>query len=56
MSAILYDIALLNKIKNWVKDTNMTITGPDETRRLFEYMTDVNNDKELYLPLIELRR
>lgn len=56
MSAILYDIALLNKIKNWVKDINMTITGPDETRRLFEYMADINNDKELSLPLIALRR
>lgn len=51
-----YDEALLNKIKNWVKDPNMRITGPDETRRLFEYMVDVTNDEPIKLPLIALRR
>lgn len=51
-----YDEALLNKIKNWVKDPNMRITGPDETRRLFEYMADVTNDEPIKLPLIALRR
>ena len=56
MSAVLYDEALLNKIKNWVKDPNMTITGPNETRRLFEYKADVTNDKPIQLPLIALRR
>lgn len=51
-----YDEALLNKIKNWVKDPNMRITGPDETRRLFEYVADVTNDEPIKLPLIALRR
>jgi len=52
----LYDTAVLDKIKNWVKDPNMTITGPDETRRLFEYVADVTNDEPIKLPLIALRR
>lgn len=56
MSASLYDTALLNKLKNWVKDESMTLTGPDETRRLFTYDLDHNNDKPIQLPLIALRR
>lgn len=56
MSIRLYDEAFLNKIKSWVKDPNMTITSPDETRRYFEYKADVNNDKPIELPLIAVRR
>lgn len=56
MALRLYDTALLNKIKGWVKDPNMTITGPDETGRLFSYVADVTDDKSIKLPLISLRR
>lgn len=56
MSAVLYDKAILDKIKSWVKDPNMKITGPNETRRLFEYIADTTNDKPIELPLIALRR
>ena len=56
MSILLYDEALLCKLKNWVVDPNMTITGPDETRELFQYQADTNNDKPIQLPLIALRR
>ena len=56
MSASLYDIALLNKLKKWVKDETMTITGPDDTRRLFAYKADKANDEPISLPLIALRR
>ena len=56
MSATLYDNALLKKIKNWVRDSNIRITGPDETRRVFEYRADQNNDKPIELPLIALSR
>ena len=56
MSLKLYDEALLNKIKNWVKDENMTITSPDETKRLFSYIADVTDDSNIKLPLIALRR
>jgi hypothetical protein len=56
MSATLYDDAVLNKIKRWVKDKDIKITGPNETRGLFEYVADVTNDKPVDLPLIALRR
>lgn len=56
MSAVLYDVALLNKLKGWIKDPNLTITGPDETQRLFSSIADKNNDKPIQLPLIALRR
>lgn len=51
-----YDEAIKNKISNWIKDPNMIITSPNETRRLFEYTLDRNNDKPITLPLIALRR
>lgn len=51
-----YDEAFLNKIKAWIKDDKLTITGPDETRRLFEYRADVGDDKPIPLPLISLTR
>ena len=56
MAISYYDDALLNKIKRWVSDPDMTITGPDETRRLFAYYADVRDDKQIQLPLIALRR
>lgn len=56
MAVSYYDNALLEKIKNWVGDDRIKITGPDETRRLFEYNADAENDKAIQLPLITLRR
>lgn len=56
MSATFYDEALLKKIKNWVRDPNIRITSPDETRRLFSYRLDQNNDEPIKLPLIALSR
>ena len=56
MSIRYYDNAFTNKIKEWVKDPNLTITSPDETRRFFEYEADINDDKPLKLPLISIRR
>lgn len=56
MSVNLYDKAVLNKIKSWVRDPNMTITSPDENARLLSYVADVNDDKPIQLPLIALRR
>ena len=37
-------------------DNKIKITGPEETRRLFQYRADVNNDEPIQLPLITLRR
>lgn len=56
MSATLYDKAFLTKLQKWVRDPNIKITGPNETKRLFAYNADINNDKPLELPLITLRR
>lgn len=56
MAVQLYDQALLDKFKGWVKDPNMTITSPNETQRLFAEYADKGNDKPIKLPLIALRR
>lgn len=56
MAIRFYDEALLSKIESWVLDKKMTITGVDETRRLFEYRADVTDDNPISLPLITLRR
>lgn len=56
MSVFYYDMAVKEKIQRWVKDPNFTITGPDETRRLFEYKADTSRDEIIQLPLIALRR
>ena len=56
MAIYLYDEAVTNKIKKWVKDPHLTITSPDETRRLFEYRADINGDRPIQLPLVALRR
>ena len=56
MSVRYYDEALLNKIKNWIKDERMTITGPEQTKKVLQYIGDTTNDKPIELPLITLRR
>ena len=56
MSTYLYDEAILNKINNWTKDTNIHIYGPDETRRLFEVVANETNDSPIKLPLISISR
>ena len=52
----LYDEALLKKIKYWVSDLPITVTGVDETRRIFEYTADTTNDNAIKLPLITIRK
>lgn len=56
MSLYLYDNALLDKIKGWANNSNLTITGPDETRRLFEVTLDKTKDKAIQLPLLCITR
>lgn len=51
-----YDQALVNKIKDWVKDPNLRVLPPDETTRLFQMKVDQNNDKPITLPMIALSR
>lgn len=56
MALYYYDKALVDKLKYWTGDSNITITSPDETKRLFQYKSDISNDKPIQLPLITLRR
>ena len=51
-----YDQSLVNKIKNWVKDPNMTILSPSDSTRLFQMRADQTNDAKITLPLIAISR
>lgn len=52
----LYDNSLLSKIRNWVGDPDITITGPDDTNSLFTYRADQSEKDQIKLPLITLSR
>ena len=56
MSAYFYDEALLKKLQYWTQGTNITITGVNDTRRLFEVIADTKGDKPIELPLVTLSR
>lgn len=56
MSISFYDEAIVNKITNWVKNTNVQILKPDETTRFFEITSDQNFDRPIQLPLISISR
>ena len=57
MSVALYDEALNEKIKYWIGGAKgLQFYTTDETRRLFQYLGDINEDKPLKLPIIALRR
>ncbi len=56
MSVGLYDEALISKLRNWTKDTVVTILTPGETKNLFSIIADNNNDNPIQLPIISLKR
>ena len=56
MSLKLYDTALENKLRKWLNNENLTITGPDETRRLFQWKADTTKDQPIQLPLVSISR
>lgn len=56
MSLKLYDDALLDKFQKWTRGTQTTLTGVNQTARLFSKVIDEKKDKELTLPLIALSR
>lgn len=56
MAVRFYDDALLAKFKKWTADTQVQLTGINETRRLFEVVADKTNDATIKLPLIALSR
>lgn len=51
-----YDEALLKKLHKWTAGTQVTLTGVNETKRLFEVVADNTNDNPIKLPLIALSR
>ena len=51
-----YDQALVEKIKNWIKDPNLIVLSPSDSTRLFQQRADALNDKKLTLPLVALSR
>lgn len=56
MSVKLYDSALVSKLKNWTKDTSVTVLAPTEVRRLFEILADTSTEEKVALPIIALSR
>ena len=56
MAVRFYDDALLAKFKKWTADTQVQLTGVNETKRLFEVVLDKQNDKPIQLPLIAISR
>ena len=51
-----YDSAMVDKIKAWVKDPNMTVLSPSDSTRFFQMRADQLDDKPLRLPMIVLSR
>ena len=51
-----YDSAMVDKIKAWVKDPNMTVLSPSDSTRFFQMRADQIDDKPLRLPMIVLSR
>lgn len=56
MSSYIYDDALLNKFKRWTEGTEVNLVGPDESRRLFQVISDKSNDSNIKFPLVSLKR
>lgn len=56
MSTYIYDTALVNKLKRWTNSTEITVTGPEESRRLLEVISDKSGDNNIKLPMVCLRR
>ena len=56
MSTYFYDDAIVRKLQLWTRNTEVTIVGPEETRRLFEVVADKTNDSPIKLPMICLTR
>lgn len=56
MAVTLYDNALLKKLQKWTAGTELQLTGVNDTRKLFERISDQHNDRPIKLPLIALSR
>ena len=56
MSISIYDLAVTEKLNSWIKDDNLKILKPNESRRAFELRASQTNDAPLRLPMITLSR
>ena len=56
MSVRLYDDAIVNKIKGWIKDDKLKVLSPQDSTRLFQMRANQTNDEPLTLPLIAISR
>ena len=56
MAVRFYDTALLDKLKKWTQDTDVTLLSVNDTQRRFEVLADKTNDQPIKLPLIALSR
>lgn len=56
MSVKLYDDAIIAKLSNWTRNTQIHLVSPNDTRRLFEVYADTHQDNPVELPLIVLSR
>ena len=56
MAVRFYDDALLEKFQRWTKDTQVTLTSVNETKRMFETIIDNKNDNPIKFPMITLSR
>lgn len=56
MAIRFYDQALVDKIKRWTKDSNLTILTPEDVNRMLQVRLDQSNDKPVTLPLISISR
>lgn len=53
MSVYLYDNAVVNKLRYWAGDNNITISAPDN---LFIYRADVSKEDRIKFPMLSLTR
>ena len=56
MSIGLYDKAILDKLRNWTRDTQFHVYGPEDFKKVIQTNADERNDAPLQLPMICLRR
>ena len=56
MSAVLYDEAFLQKLKNWTGDTELNVFGVNDTKKLFQVVASKQDDQPIKLPLLALTR
>ena len=56
MAVRYYDDAICEKLKSWIKKSNIRVLKPNEVTRLFQLQAEDKNDEPLTLPLIAISR